>query len=73
MPKPQQALRACEQGGNPAPTSTPLPVQTVAWYPRYEFTAAAEVVPALIRSRMETRVADLSQQGCYVDTATFFL
>src|SRR5882672_6045122 len=37
-------------------------------YPRYEFAAAAEIVPAESGSRMETRVRDLSQQGCYVDT-----
>src|SRR5713226_820276 len=38
-------------------------------HPRYEFTAAAEVVPAESGARMETRVRDLSQQGCYVDTS----
>jgi hypothetical protein len=38
-------------------------------YPRYEFLAAAEVVPAESGARMETRVRDLSQQGCYVDTS----
>ena len=37
-------------------------------HPRYEFFAAAEVVPAESGARMETRVRDLSQQGCYVDT-----
>ncbi len=35
---------------------------------RYEFIAAAEVVAAKSGARMETRVRDLSQQGCYVDT-----
>jgi PilZ domain len=38
-------------------------------HPRYEFFAAAEVLPAESGSRMETRVRDLSQQGCYVDTS----
>ncbi len=38
-------------------------------HPRYEFFAAAEVVPAESGARMETRVRDLSQQGCYVDTS----
>jgi PilZ domain len=38
-------------------------------HPRYEFLAAAEVVPAESGARMETRVRDLSQQGCYVDTS----
>jgi hypothetical protein len=37
-------------------------------HPRYEFFAAAEVLPAESGARMETRVRDLSQQGCYVDT-----
>ena len=54
--------------GNPAPVSTPLTGADRRVYPRYEFTAVAEVVPAESRSRMETRVRDLSQQGCYVDT-----
>ena len=38
-------------------------------HPRYEFFAAAEVLPAESGSRMQTRVRDLSQQGCYVDTS----
>jgi len=38
-------------------------------HPRYEFFAAAEVVPAESGARMETRVRDLSQQGCDVDTS----
>jgi PilZ domain len=38
-------------------------------HPRYEFSAAAEVLPAESGARMETRVRDLSQQGCYVDTS----
>src|SRR5437879_5418469 len=37
-------------------------------HPRYEFLAAAEVVAAESAARIETRVRDLSQQGCYVDT-----
>src|SRR6266851_1915863 len=37
-------------------------------HPRYEFIAAVEVVAAESGARMETRVRDLSQQGCYVDT-----
>src|SRR2546425_9812001 len=36
--------------------------------PRYEFVAAVEVVAAESGARIETRVRDLSQQGCYVDT-----
>ena len=37
-------------------------------HPRYAFTAAVEVVAAESGARIETRVRDLSQQGCYVDT-----
>src|SRR6267142_3497781 len=36
--------------------------------PRDEFIAAVEVVAAESGARIETRVRDLSQQGCYVDT-----
>jgi PilZ domain len=35
---------------------------------RYEFVAAVEVRVAESDARIETRVRDLSQQGCYVDT-----
>jgi hypothetical protein len=35
---------------------------------RYEFIAAVEVVAAESGARIESRVRDLSQQGCYVDT-----
>src|SRR6266478_3150597 len=37
-------------------------------HPRYKFIAAGEVVEADSGMRIETRVRDLSQQGCYVDT-----
>jgi len=37
-------------------------------HPRYEFIAAVEVRVAEFGARIETRVRDLSQQGCYVDT-----
>src|SRR5713226_9252282 len=37
-------------------------------HPRYKFTAAVEVLATESGARMETRVRDLSQQGCYVDT-----
>jgi len=37
-------------------------------HPRYKFTAAVEVVAAESGARIETRVRDVSQQGCYVDT-----
>src|SRR6267142_1962028 len=38
-------------------------------YPAYEFVAAVEVIAAESGARIETRVRDLSQQGCYVDTS----
>jgi PilZ domain len=38
-------------------------------HPRYEFTAAAELVAAETGARIAMRVRDLSQQGCYVDTS----
>src|SRR2546422_9847785 len=39
-------------------------------HPRYEFVAAVVVRVAESGARIETRVRDLSQQGCYVDTNT---
>jgi hypothetical protein len=38
-------------------------------HPRYKFVAVAEVVAAQSGARLETRVRDLSQLGCYVDTS----
>jgi PilZ domain len=38
-------------------------------HPRYKFVAAGEVVASGSGARMETRVRDLSQEGCYVDTS----
>jgi PilZ domain len=37
-------------------------------HPRYKFIASGEVVEAESDARIETRVRDLSQQGCYVET-----
>jgi hypothetical protein len=37
-------------------------------HPRYKFIAAVEVVATESGARIETRVRDLSQQGCYVDS-----
>ncbi len=37
-------------------------------HPRYAFTASVEVVAAAPDAQLKTRVRDLSQQGCYVDT-----
>jgi len=38
--------------------------------PRYAFQATAEVVAADSSAKTKTRVRDLSQQGCYLDTET---
>ena len=37
-------------------------------HPRYEFTAGVEVVATESGTRIQTRLRDLSQKGCYVDT-----
>jgi hypothetical protein len=54
---------------NPAPPPVAPTGADRRTYPRYEFFAAAEVVPAESGSRIETRVRDLSQLGCYIDTS----
>lgn len=41
-------------------------------FPRYHFTAAAEALDALHRTRMNARTSDLSKGGCYVDTFSPF-
>jgi hypothetical protein len=41
-------------------------------HPRYAFTAAVEVLAAESGARIKTRVRDLSQRGCYVDTDSPF-
>lgn len=41
-------------------------------HPRYAFTAAVEVIAAEPGERLKTRVRDLSQQGCNVDTDSPF-
>ncbi|MGB7846152.1 MAG: PilZ domain-containing protein [Candidatus Acidiferrum sp.] len=41
-------------------------------HPRYAFTAAVEVVAHEPRARLKTRLRDLSEQGCYVDTDSPF-
>lgn len=50
-------------------TASPAPAQADRrTHPRYAFTASVEVVAAEPGARIKTRVRDLSQQGCYVDT-----
>src|SRR6266404_7142777 len=53
---------------NPAASSVALAGADRRIHPRYEFIAAVEVVAAESGARIEARVRDLSQQGCYVDT-----
>jgi hypothetical protein len=53
---------------NPSAPSVTLAGADRRTHPRYEFSAAVEVVAAESGERIETRVRDLSRQGCYVDT-----
>jgi PilZ domain-containing protein len=52
----------------PAPASPPPPGADRRSHPRYAFTAGVEIMAAEPGQRLNTRVRDLSQQGCYVDT-----
>ena len=54
---------------NPAGPSVALAGADRRIHPRYKFSAAVELVAAESGARTETRVRDLSQQGCYVDTS----
>jgi PilZ domain len=40
--------------------------------PRYGFNADAEVLEDVSSTRIEARITDISQQGCYVETARSF-
>lgn len=53
-----------------APGSTVPPAADRRANPRYAFHATAEVVAADSSAKTKTRVRDLSQQGCYLDTET---
>lgn len=70
-----------QETGNPAsPVAAPVDTEKPAagpkpptaadrrTHPRYAFTAPVEVVAADAGTRIKTRIRDLSQQGCYVDT-----
>ena len=54
-----------EKSASKSVTQTEIDRRT---HPRYAFTAAIEVVVPELGERIKTRVRDLSQQGCYVDT-----
>ncbi len=66
--KPASSPKTPDTAEKPAGPTVALAGADRRTYPRYEFTAAVEVVAAESGARMETRIRDLSQQGCYVDT-----
>jgi len=66
--QPAKEFTAAVEEEKPAGPSVALAGADRRSHPRYEFVAAVEVVAAESGARMETRVRDLSQQGCYVDT-----
>ena len=66
---PRDELIAAVETEKPAVPSAALAGADRRIHPRYEFTAAVEVIAAESGARIETRVRDLSQQGCYVDTS----
>ncbi len=66
--KPASSPKTPDTAEKPAGPTAALAGADRRTHPRYEFTAAVEVVAAESGARMETRIRDLSQQGCYVDT-----
>jgi c-di-GMP-binding flagellar brake protein YcgR len=66
--RPHDEFIAAVETEKPAEPSVALAGADRRTHPRYEFIAAVEVVAAESGARIETRVRDLSQQGCYVDT-----
>jgi len=65
---PGKEFTAAIEEEKPAGSSVALVGADRRTHPRYKFIAAVEVVAADSGARIETRVRDLSQQGCYVDT-----
>jgi hypothetical protein len=65
---PGEEFVAAVEEEKPAGPSVALAGADRRTHPRYKFTAAVEVVAAESGARIETRVRDVSQQGCYVDT-----
>src|SRR5712692_7804743 len=59
---------AAVESEKPATNSTAPAGADQHTHPGDQFSAAVELVAAESGARMETRVRDLSQQGCYVDT-----
>lgn len=66
--QPGNALPAAVDEVKPTGPSVAVAGADRRTHPRYKFIAAGEVVEADSGARIETRVRDLSQQGCYVDT-----
>jgi hypothetical protein len=62
-----ESIATIEEKKPAAPVAAPTGADRRT-HPRYEFTAAVEVIAPESGARIETRVRDLSQQGCYVDT-----
>jgi len=56
----------------PAPESTARTGADRRSHPRYAFTAAVEIVAGEPGPRLKTRVRDLSEKGCYVDSDSPF-
>ena len=56
----------------PATLKNTMPADDRRTYPRYHFTAAAEALDALHRTRMNARTSDIGKGGCYVDTFSPF-
>lgn len=61
-------LLATVENEKPAGSPVALAGADRRTHPRYSFIAAVEVVATESGARIGTRVRDLSQQGCYVDT-----
>lgn len=67
-PKNPSPARASASDATPVSRSAPQADVDRRTHPRYAFSASAEVVATESGARVKTRVRDLSQQGCYVDT-----
>jgi hypothetical protein len=65
---PDDEFTAAVEAEKPAGSSIAQTAAERRTHPRYEFTAAVEIIAAESGARIERRVRDLSQQGCYVDT-----
>jgi PilZ domain-containing protein len=66
--EPPTAGGAPARRGGPVSSSPPQAEPDRRTHPRYAFHATAEVADTQSTARTKTRVRDLSQQGCYLDT-----